>query len=146
MKVILLQDIKGVGKKDDVINAADGHARNFLFPKKLAIEATKDSLAKLQGQKDAVVRKKLKEAEEALALKNVLESKVIKITVKKGDTGKLFGSVTSKEISEALASQENIVVDRKKIALDDPIKTTGTKQVDVKLYTDITAKLTVEIE
>jgi large subunit ribosomal protein L9 len=146
MKVILLADVKGVGKKDEVINAADGYARNFLFPKKLAVEANKENLAKLDAAKNAVVRKRLKEVEDAQALKKELEGKIIKISVKKGETGRLFGSVTNKEIAEELNRQEGLVIDRKRIILDEPIKTVGIKQVDVKLYTDITAKITIEVE
>ena len=145
MKVILLEDIKGVGKKDDIINAADGHARNYLFPKKLAIEATKENIAKLEAQRKNIMLKKQQEAEDALALKKTLEGKIVKIEVKKGENGRLFGSVTNKEISEALARQEGLQIDRKRILLDEAIKSTGQKQVDVKLYTDITAKITVEI-
>jgi large subunit ribosomal protein L9 len=146
MKVILLEDIKGVGKKDEIINAADGHARNFLFPKKLAIEATKENLAKLDAAKNAVVRKKQKEVDDALAKKRELEGKVIKISVKKGETGRLFGSVTNKEIAEELARQEGLVIDRKRIVLAEPIKTTGIKQVEIKLHADIAAKITIEVE
>ena len=146
MKVILLQDIKGVGKKDEVINAADGHARNYLFPKKLAIEATKENLAKLEGARNAAVKKKQKEVDDALKLKKELEGKVIKISVKKGETGRLFGSVTNKEIAEELSRQEGLTVDRKRIVLDEPIKTTGTKHVDIKLYAEISARLTIEVE
>jgi large subunit ribosomal protein L9 len=146
MKVILLADIKGVGKKDDIINAADGHARNYLFPKKLAVEATKENLARVQSHKDAEAKKKQKELDDAIALKKTLEGKVIKIAVKKGESGKLFGSVTNKEVAEALKSQEGLVIDRKKIVLDEPIKSVGTKQVDVKLYAEVSARVTIEVE
>ena len=146
MKVILLTDIKGVGKKDEIINAADGHARNFLFPKKLAIEATKENVAKLDAQKAGIERKRQKEVEDALALKKELENKIIKISVKKGENGKLFGSVTNKEIAEELLRQEGLQIDRKRIVLDEAIKTIGTKQVDVKLYAEISARLTIEVE
>lgn len=145
MKVILLADIKGVGKKDQIIDAADGHARNFLFPKKLAIEATKDNVAKLDAQKNTVLRKQQKVTEDALALKKALEGKVIKITAKKGENGRLFGSVTNKEIAEALAQQENLQIDRKRIILDEVIKTTGQKQVEVKLHGDINARIIIEV-
>lgn len=145
MKVILLDDIKGVGKKDQLIDAADGYARNFLFPKKLALEATKDNMARLAAAQKAALDKKRKEAEEAMALKAQLEGKLIKIEVKKGESGRLFGSVTNKEIAEALAQQEGFQIDRKRILLDDPIKSTGPRQVDVKLYTDIVAKITIEV-
>ena len=146
MKVILLADIKGVGKKDQIIDAADGHARNYLFPKKLAIEASKENVAKLESAKAAVVKKKQKEVEDALALKAKLEGKVVKIAVKKGENGRLFGSVTNKEIAEALAHHEGLQIDRKRISLDEPIKSIGQKQVDIKLYADVTARITIEVE
>ena len=146
MKVILLSDIKGVGKKDQIIDAADGHARNYLFPKKLATEATKENVAKLENAKNAVIRKKQKDAEDALELKKRLEGTVITIHVKKGENGRLFGSVTNKEIAEALAKQEGVQIDRKRIVLNEAIKTTGQKQVEVKLYAEINAKITVEVE
>lgn len=145
MKVILLEDIKGVGKKGQVIDAADGHARNFLLPRKLAVEANKDNIAKKEAHDNATVHKKQMELENALKFKNDLENKVIKINVKKGETGRLFGSVSSKEIAEALAEQEGLQIDRRKIVLAEPIKTVGRRQVDIKLYTDVTAKITVEI-
>ncbi len=146
MKVILLEDIKGVGKKDQVIDAADGHARNFLFPRKLAIEASKDNIARLEAQKNAVAHKKQREVENAARIKKELEGKVIKIAVKKGETGRLFGSVTSKEIAQALTEQEGLQIDRRKISLDEPIKTVGQKVVEVKLYEGTTAKITIEVE
>lgn len=145
MKVILLEDIKGVGKKGQIIDAADGHARNFLFPKKLAIEANKDNMAKLESQKNAVQHKRQTEIENAMKLKKELEGKVVRISVKKGENGKLFGSVTNKEIAQALAEQEGLQVDRKRINLTEAIKTVGQKQVEVKLHADITAKITIEV-
>ncbi|MDR1705092.1 MAG: 50S ribosomal protein L9 [Clostridiales bacterium] len=146
MKVILLEDIKGVGKKDQIIDAADGHARNFLFPKKLAIEASKDNLARLEAQKNAVAHKRKTEIENAAKLKKDLEGKVIKIAVKKGENGKLFGSVTSKEIAQALTEQEGLQIDRRKITLDEAIKTVGRRVVEVKLFEGTTAKITIEVE
>ena len=145
MKVILLEDVKGVGKKGQIINASDGHARNFLFPKKMAVEATKDEIAKLDAKNKSAEHKKQVEIENALNLKKELENKVIKIEVKKGESGKLFGSVTNKEISDALSAQEGLNIDKKKIVVTEPIKSVGQKQVDVKLYAEITAKITVEI-
>ena len=146
MKVILLEDVKGQGKRGDAINVAEGYARNFLFPKKLAVEATKENIAKLEAAKSAVIRKKQKDVDDALALKKDLEGKVIRISVKKGETGKLFGSVTNKEIAEELARQEGLQIDRKRIVLDEPIKTTGSRQVSVKLHGDIAARITIEVE
>lgn len=145
MKVILLEDIKGVGKKGQIINASDGHANNFLLPKGLAVEANKANLKALENKNKAAEQKRLDEIAEAEAMKSDLESKVLKMTVKTGDKGRLFGSVTNKEVAAALKEQENIDIDKKKIFINDAIKTEGEHEVEVKLYTNITAKLKVKI-
>ena len=143
MKVILLDNIKGVGKKDEVINASDGYARNFLFPKKLALEATKDNLVKLKAKQDSNQHKKDLEKAKAIEIANKLKEIVLKIEVKAGDNGKIFGGVTSKEISENLTTQYNIDVDKKKIVLKETIKVLGTVNVDIKLYEGVLATLKV---
>lgn len=143
MKVILLDNIKGVGKKDEVINASDGYARNFLFPKKLALEATKDNLVKLKAKQDSTQHKKDLEKAKAIEIANKLKEIVLKIEVKAGDNGKIFGGVTSKEISENLKTQYNIDVDKKKIVLKETIKVLGTVNVDIKLYEGVLATLKV---
>lgn len=143
MKVILKADIKGVGKKDEVINASDGYARNFLFPKKLALEATKDNLVKLKAKQDSNQHKKDLEKAKAIEIANKLKEIVLKIEVKAGDNGKIFGGVTSKEISENLKTQYNIDVDKKKIVLKETIKVLGTVNVDIKLYEGVLATLKV---
>ena len=143
MKVILLDNIKGVGKKDEVINASDGYARNFLFPKKLALEATKDNLVKLKAKQDSNQHKKDLEKAKAIEIANKLKEIVLKIEVKAGDNGKIFGGVTSKEISENLKTQYNIDVDKKKIDLKETIKVLGTVNVDIKLYEGVLATLKV---
>ena len=143
MKVILLDNIKGVGKKDEVINASDGYARNFLFPKKLALEATKDNLVKLKAKQDSNQHKKDLEKAKAIERANKLKEIVLKIEVKAGDNGKIFGGVTSKEISENLKTQYNIDVDKKKIVLKETIKVLGTVNVDIKLYEGVLATLKV---
>lgn len=143
MKVILLDNIKGVGKKDEVINASDGYARNFLFPKKLALEATKDNLVKLKAKQDSNQHKKNLEKAKAIEIANKLKEIVLKIEVKAGDNGKIFGGVTSKEISENLKTQYNIDVDKKKIVLKETIKVLGTVNVDIKLYEGVLATLKV---
>ena len=143
MKVILLDNIKGVGKKDEVINASDGYARNFLFPKKLALEATKDNLVKLKAKQDSNQHKKDLEKAKAIEIANKLKEIVLKIEVKAGDNGKIFGGVTSKEISENLKTQYNIDVDKKKIVLKETIKVLGTVNVDIKLYEGDLATLKV---
>lgn len=146
MQVILLQDIKGVGKKDQIINASDGYARNFLFPKNLALEATKENLLKLRARQDANKYKKDVEKEEATKLANKLKELTLTINVKAGDNGKIFGGVTSKEISENLRSQYSINIDKKKINLSDTIKTIGTQIIDIKLYEGIVGKLKVDVK
>ena len=143
MKVILLDNIKGVGKKDEVINASDGYARNFLFPKKLAIEATKDNLVKLKAKQDSNQHKKDLEKAKAIEIADKLKDIVLKIQVKAGDNGKIFGGVTSKEISENLKSQNNIDIEKKKIVLKETIKVLGTVNVDIKLYEGVSGSLKV---
>lgn len=143
MKVILLDNIKGVGKKDEVINASDGYARNFLFPKKLAIEATKDNLVKLKAKQDSNQHKKDLEKAKAIEIADKLKDIILKIQVKAGDNGKIFGGVTSKEISENLKSQYNIDIDKKKIILKETIKVLGTVNVDIKLYEGVSGSLKV---
>lgn len=146
MKVILLQDIKNVGKKDQIINANDGYARNFLFPKKLALEATKDNLLKLQAKQASNVRKKNLEIEANKEIAKKLDNIVLELSVKAGANGKTFGGITTKEISEGLKKQYQMDIDKKKIALKETIKTLGRFTVDVKFGDGVNAKLTVEIK
>lgn len=145
MKVILLEDIKGVGKKDQVINASDGYARNYLFPKKLALEANNENMLKLKAKQNGVEYKKNVEKEEAIKLANKLKEITLKIKVKAGENGKIFGGVTAKEISENLKMQNNIEIDKKKIVLSETVKTLGMITVDIKLYEGIIGKLKVQI-
>ena len=146
MKVILLQDIKNVGKKDEIISANDGYARNYLFPKKLALEASKDNLLKLQAKKDAKTHKKNLEIEEFKNQAKKIEELTLQINVKAGSNGKIFGGVTSKEISEELKKQYKIDIDKKKIILKETIKNVGRFSVDVKFGDGINAKLTLNIQ
>ncbi|MDR1689779.1 MAG: 50S ribosomal protein L9 [Clostridiales bacterium] len=145
MKVILLEDIKGVGVKGQVYEASDGYARNFLFPKKKAIEATKANLNELELKQKAVNAKAQRELEEAMAQAKTLEEKVIQVQVKTGENGKLFGSVTSNEIASALNSQFGISIDRKKITLPEAIKSVGEATAEVKLHAKVTAKIKIEV-
>ena len=138
MKVILTQDIKGVGKKDEVINANDGYARNFLLPRKLAVEANTANMSQLKGRQDSANFKKEQEKEEASAI-------MLKINVKAGENGKIFGSITAKEIATELQKQYKIEVDKKKILLKEPIKEIGTFTIDIKLYEGIIGKLKIDI-
>ena len=145
MKVILLQDIKGVGKKDEVINASDGYARNFLFPKKMAVPADEGNMARLQSKKDSQEYKKELERKDAKQVKSKIENIVLEIKVKAGENGKIFGGVTSKEISEELKNRYSIQVDKKKIILKETIKTLGRFNIEIKLYEDIVANLVLQI-
>lgn len=145
MKVILLNNIKGVGKKDEIINASDGYARNYLFPKKLAIEATKENLGKLESKNEANKFKKQNEKNDAIEVANKLKELVLTIKVKAGENGKIFGGVTSKEISENLKEQYKIEIDKKKIEVKETIKNIGRFTINIKLYEGVNAKLTVNI-
>ena len=144
MKVVLKQDVKGLGKKGELVNASDGYARNFLFPKNLAVEANAQNMSELKNREQAEKYKIATETAAAKANAEKLSGKTIKITGKAGANGKLFGSVTSKELSEKIADEFGIKVDKKKIAVDD-IKQFGTFEFEVKLYTGISAKLFVMV-
>ncbi len=145
MKVILLDNIKGVGKKDEIINASDGYARNYLLPKKLAVEANAENMSKLNNKKESAIYKKDQEKQNAEELAKKLKGIMLKIKVKAGENGKIFGGVTSKEISENLKNQYNFAVDKKKIELKDTIKTLGSFNVSIKLFEGITANLRIEV-
>ncbi len=145
MKVILLKDVKGVGKKGDVINAADGYARNFLLPRKLAEEATDSNMHILNNQKEAERRKKLAEIEAAQQLAQKLKGKEVVLSVKSGENGRLFGSITGKDIADELNKQTNLNIDKKKVVIDT-IRQLGTYDVEVKLYPEISTKIKVIIK
>ena len=145
MKVILLSDIKGVGKKDQVIEASDGYARNFLFPKKLAVEANSTNMNNLKAKQESNQYRKDVEKQEAKKIAEKLKGIMLKVRVKAGENGKIFGGVTSREIAEGLKKDYNIVIDKKKIMLADTVKTLGTIKVDIKLYEGVTGKLKVDI-
>ncbi len=143
MKVILLQDDKTLGKKGEVVNAKEGYARNFLFPKKVAIEATPANMKVLENQKKLQEQKE----QEILAEAKKLEEELVKITLviktKSGENGKLFGSITTKEIAELLKETHNIDIDKRKLELEDSIKSVGNYTVKAKLHTKVVAKLNV---
>lgn len=145
MKVILLDNIKGVGKKDEIINANDGYARNFLFPKKLAVEANAENLGKLKNKQDSFQHKRNVEKEKAEEIAKKLKDITLTIKVKAGDNGRIFGGVTSKEISENLKQQYKIDVDKKKIVLNETIKNLGTVNVPIKLFEGVTGELKVMV-
>ena len=144
MKVILLEDVKGVGKKGQIVNAADGHARNFLFPRKLAQEATKENLNKLEKQQKDAADKHSKGVEAATKLADKIKAATIKIPVKVGGGNKMFGSIGAKEVAEALITQAGIEVDRKKIVMQ-PIKTLGEHMIVFKLHPEVQVKFTFEL-
>ncbi|GHU53871.1 50S ribosomal protein L9 [Clostridia bacterium] len=145
MKVILTEDIKGVGKKGDLYNAADGYARNFLLPKKKALEATPANIRDLENKKAADDAKKTAELAESEELAKRINELTVNISAKTGKDGKLFGSITNKEISEALHTQHNIDIDKKKIVLKDAIKSLGVTQAVIKLHANVAATLSVNI-
>ena len=145
MKVILLQDIKNVGQKGQLIDAADGYARNYLIPRKMAVEATKGNVNELEAKNKALVAKAEKELEDAKKFAASIEQKKIDVQVKMGENGKLFGSVTNKEIAQALLEQTGVSIDKKKIILSEPIKTVGEKEVEIKVMHDVSAKIIVNV-
>ncbi|SEF98870.1 LSU ribosomal protein L9P [Caloramator fervidus] len=146
MKVILQADIKGVGKKGDVINVSDGYARNYLFPKKLAVEANEANLKILEVQKAKEEKRKQEELQRAKEIAKKISEISVEVFVKAGENGKIFGSITSKDIAEALKKQHGIDIDKKKIELDEAIKMIGVYNVEIKVYPDVTAKLKVNIK
>ena len=146
MKVILLQDVKGKGKKGQMLEISDGYARNYLLPRKLAAEATPDAINTMRMNDKAAAEKAAKERAEALEISKKLREMTVVVTAKGGGAGKLFGSVTSQEIADALKAKSGITIDKRKIVLSDPIKNVGTYTVQCKLGYEITAPLTVKIE
>ena len=145
MKVILKADIKGVGKKDEVINAADGYARNFLFPKNLAVEANNENMSKLKAKQDSAKYQKGVEKEKAIEIADKLSKIVLKIRVKAGENGKIFGGVSAKEIAQELSKEYKIEVDKKKIDLKETIKTLGVHNVDIKLFEGVVGNLKIDV-
>ena len=143
MKVVLLADVKGQGKKNDVINVSDGYARNFLFPRKLAVEADAKVLNEIKGREESLKHKIEVETAEAKALATKLDSILVKITASSGADGRLYGSITAKDIADTLAKNYGLTVDKRKIQLSDAIRAYGKYDLDVKLYTDIVGKIHV---
>ena len=146
MKVILLQDVKGKGKKGQMLEVSDGYARNFMLPKKLAIAATADAINTMRMNDKAAAEKAAKERAEALEISKKLRDMTLTVTAKGGGAGRLFGSVTNQEIADALKAKSGIALDKRKIVLSDPIKSVGTYTVTCKLGYEISAPLTVKIE
>ena len=146
MKVILLQDVKGKGKKGQMLEVSDGYARNYMLPRKIAIEATADAVNTMRMNDKAAQEKAARERAAALEIAKQLKTMTLTVTAKGGGSGRLFGSVTNQEIADALKAQSGIVLDKRKIVLSDPIKSVGTYTVTCKLGYEITAPLTVKIE
>ena len=145
MKVILLEDVKSLGKKGEIVNVSDGYARNFVLPKKLGVEANAKNMNDLKLQKaneDKVAQEQLEAAQE---LAKVLETKEVVLKMKSGEGGRAFGSVSSKEIAQAAKDQCGLELDKKKIQLPEPIKALGAYEVGVKLHTKVTGKLKVKV-
>ena len=145
MKVILLQDVKGVGKKDEIINASDGYARNFLFPKKLAMEATPGALKGIEKMRKAEADREAERRAQASATAEKLRGKAINMTAKTGAQGRLYGSITSAEVAAELKKQHGVDIDKRDIKCEN-IRTVGDVDIEVRVYKDISAKMTVHVE
>ena len=146
MKVILNKDVKGTGKAGDVVTVSDGYARNMLIPRGLATEATQSNIRQLEKQKAMAAEKKAEEKAAAQELAEKLNKASIKMKIKAGEGGRIFGSITSKDIADAINMQLGMDIDRKKVKLDAPIKQVGQTDVDMRLYQDVNAKIKVIIE
>lgn len=145
MEVILLEDVKSLGKKDEIVKVSDGYARNYVLPKKLGVEATFKNLNELKLKKANEEKLAKQKLEEAQAFAKVLEESSVELKMKSGEGGRTFGSISSKEIAQEAKKQLNFELDKKKIILDEPIKTLGVHIVKIKLHKDVTAKLTVKV-
>ena len=146
MKVILLKDVKGTGKKGEVKEVSDGYARNFLLPKKMAKVADNQAVKELKEQNKSAEIKAQKEYEAAVELGKKMEELNVVIYAKAGDGGRLFGSITSKDIAEQIKKQHNIEVDKRKITLDEPIRVLGSRFVDIKIHQKVTTRLRVDVK
>ena len=146
MKVILLQDVKGKGKKGQMLEVSDGYARNYMLPRKIAVEATADAVNTMRMNDKAAAEKAAKERAEAVEISRKLREMTVVVMAKGGGAGRLFGSVTNQEIADALKASSGIALDKRKIVISDPIKNVGTYTVQCKLGYEITAPLTVKIQ
>ncbi|MGI6732301.1 MAG: 50S ribosomal protein L9 [Anaerovoracaceae bacterium] len=146
MNVILIKDVKKLGKPGDVVKVSDGYARNMLLPRGMAIEATAENMKNLENQKALQAEKEAEELAAAKELAGKMEKITVKVLTKSGEGGKLFGSITAKDIADALKDQHDISLDRRKILLESPIKQVGEFELDVKLYKDVIGKLKVSVE
>lgn len=146
MKVVLLKDVKNVGKRDDILSVSDGYARNFLFPQKLAVEATPGALKEIERKRAAQDAREAEWLAEAKAKAETLRDKVIVLEVKCGEKGRLYGSVTAAEVADALEKQHGIKVDKRKIDIGDPIREVGIRPISVWLYSGVTTPMKLDVQ
>ena len=146
MKVVLLKDVRNMGKRDDILTVSDGYARNFLFPQKLAAEATPGTLKEIERKRAAQDAREAEQKAEAQAKAELLKNKVIVLQVKCGEKGRLYGSVTAQEVADALEKQHGIKADKRKIDIGDPIRETGIREISVWLYAGITTKMKLDVQ
>lgn len=146
MKVILLQDVRALGKAGEIVKVNDGYARNMLFPKNLAKEATEGNIKALENKKAAEAEKKAEQKAEATKIKEALADEVITLKSKGGEGGRLFGAVTNVDIAAAIKAQKGFDIDKKKISIPSPIKTAGEHTAEIKLFTDVNVTVTVNVE
>lgn len=146
MKVVLLKDVKNIGKRDEILNVSDGYARNFLFPQKLAAEATPGTLKELERKRAAQDAREAERRAEAEAKAALLKNKVVTLEVKCGDKGRLYGSVTAAEVADALEKQHGIQVDKRKLDIGDPIREVGVRDITVWLYSGVTTPMKLNVE
>lgn len=145
MKVILKQDVKGLGKKDEIVNASDGYAKNYLIPRGIAVEATSGNVNETVNKQKAAADKKQRELDTAKEFASKLKDKTVVIKAKAGENGKLFGAIAGKDIADAIKNQYKIEIDKKKIVLDDPIKTLGDHNVEIKIYAGVAVNVNVSV-
>ena len=145
MKVILTQDVKGTGAKDTIVTVSDGYARNFLFPKKLAVEATPNNLNAIRRAQEAADHRKELERQEAVRMQERLKDVTVTVAVRAGENGKLFGSVTNQEVVDALKEQFDLTVDKRKVTIPAPIKNLGPASAEIKLYSGVSAELKLDV-
>lgn len=145
MKVILKQDVKGLGKKDEIVNASDGYAKNYLIPRGIAVEATSGNVNETINKQKALADKKQRELDTAKDFASKLQGKTVTIKAKAGESGKLFGAISGKDIADAIKNQFKIDIDKKKIVLDEPIKTVGEHNVEIRIYAGVVTKIIVSV-
>ncbi len=146
MKVVLLKDVRNMGKRDDIVTVSDGYARNFLFPQKLAAEATPGTLKEIERKRAAQEAREAEMKAEALAKAELLKNKIVVLQVKCGEKGRLYGSVTAAEVADALEQQHGIKADKRKIDIGDPIREVGIREISVWLYSGITTKMKLDVQ